>query len=246
MENKIFTARKAAEKCGKNAAFKGFGIACQGRFRVLNPRATNDNRFLENERREPVSSAPQVSSIISKRYAAAFLDLAAKANKIDTVENDLRDLQAMIDSSPDLQTLVRSPLNSGARQGSAIAAIADKAKLDALTKNLLGVLVQNRRLNALEAIIKSAKRDIIRRRGETTAKVQTATILSDSQTKALQKAISQALGSNVALDVQVDPSILGGMIVTVGSRMIDDSVRRKLERLRSAMGANTNSLSQAS
>lgn len=203
---------------------------------------TNSGR----ERRDIVTSAPQISSIISNRYAGSFLDLAAQAKKLDTVENDLNDLSAMIDSSEDLKRLVRSPLNNSARQQAALMAIADKAKLDALTKNFLNVLVQNRRLYALEAIIKSAKKDIIRRRGEVTAKVQTASILSDAQTKALQKEISQALGSNVSLDMQVDPSILGGMIVTVGSRMIDDSVRRKLERLRTAMGsqANTNTIQQ--
>ncbi len=148
----------------------------------------------------------------------------------------------MIESSADLQNLIRSPAGNRESQLNALMALATKAKFQKLTKNFLGVLAQNSRVNALEGIIAAALKEISQRRGEVTAKVQTATALTATQTKALQDSISKAVGADVMLEMTTDPAILGGMIVTVGSQMIDDSVRRKLERLHTAMstGANQN------
>lgn len=174
------------------------------------------------------SSTGQVAS----RYAAALIDLAEKADSIQQIEKDFGDLEAMIASSADLASLIRNPLLNSAQQKAAILAISEKAAFSPLTNNFLGVLAQNRRLSALNGVIRALKLELDRRRGVVDARVQTAFALSDAQTKALQKSLSDAMGSNVTLNVEIDRDLLGGMIVTVGSRMIDDSVRRKLERLK--------------
>lgn len=190
-----------------------------------------------------MSAATPVSTVVTSRYARAFIDLAAENKAIDKVEKDLSELSAMIESSHDLKNLIRSPAGSAESTLNAMLALADKAKFQKLTRNFLGTLVQNGRLNALEAIIVASRKLLSERRGEISAKVQTASALSPAQTKALQESISKAVGANVMLEAVTDPEILGGMIVTVGSQMIDDSVRRKLERLHGAMvhgGANQN------
>ena len=190
-----------------------------------------------------MSAATPVSSVVTSRYARAFIDLAAENKAIDKVEKDLSELSAMIESSADLKNLIRSPASNGEGTLNAVLSLADKAKFQKLTRNFLGTLVQNGRLNALEAIIKAAQKLLSERRGEISAKVQTASALNAAQTKALQESISKAIGAKVMLEAVTDPEILGGMIVTVGSQMIDDSVRRKLERLHGAMvsgGANQN------
>lgn len=187
-----------------------------------------------------MTTAPRASSKVATRYAAALIDLAAKDKLTDKVEKDIQALGAMIAGSGDLQAVIRSPLLGRDEQGKAMAALSKKAGFQALTQNFLGVLVNNGRLNALESVIEAAAREFSRRRGEVSAQVMTAAPLSSGQTENLQKAISRAVGANVSLDVKVDPAILGGLVVTIGSRMIDDSVRRKLARLRKAMGGQAN------
>ncbi|HBR69202.1 MAG TPA: F0F1 ATP synthase subunit delta [Rhodospirillaceae bacterium] len=187
-----------------------------------------------------MTTAPRASSVVATRYAAALIDLAVEGKLSDKIEKDLQALGAMIAGSEDLQTAIRSPLVGKDEQGKAMAALAKKAGFQALTQNFLGVLVNNGRLNALESVIEAAAREFSRRRGEVSAEVKTAAPLSASQTESLQKSISGAVGANVSLDVKVDPAILGGLVVTIGSRMIDDSVRRKLSRLRTAMGGQAN------
>lgn len=187
-----------------------------------------------------MTSAPQVSSIISNRYAASLIDLAEEENITDKVEQDLQSLQNMLSDSPDLAAMVRSPLINREQQINALNALADRAGFQKLTRNFLGVLVGNRRIYALEEILKAARNEFSARRGEKTASVTTASVLSPEQTRALQDAIAKAVGAGVMLEARVDPEILGGMIVTIGSQMIDDSVRRKLERLRSRMTRQSN------
>lgn len=180
------------------------------------------------------SSTGQVAS----RYAAALIDMAEQAQSVEKIEKDFADLEAMIASSRDLESLIRNPLLNRNQQQSAILAISAKAGFSPLTNNFLGVLAQNRRLPILNAVIRALKAELSRRRGVVDARVQTAFALSDAQTKALQKSLSDAMGSHVTLNVEVNRDLLGGMIVTVGSRMIDDSVRRKLERLKRAMSSS--------
>jgi F-type H+-transporting ATPase subunit delta len=187
-----------------------------------------------------VSSQVSENNVVAVRYATALLDMAEEAKSTDAVEKDLLELEKMILASEDLQTLLQNPLMGHEKQEKALLAIADKAKFNKLTKNFLGVLAQNRRLSATVGIIGAIRKELYKRRGEIEAKVQTAYALTADQTKTLQQELTKVMGSNVTLEVEVDKDLLGGMIVTVGSTMIDDSVRRKLEKLGRAMGTSSN------
>ena len=195
-----------------------------------------------------MSYGAKVSSAVTSRYAIALIELAQEVGKMDNVEKDLNDLDTMIKGSDDLSFLVYSPSINAAQQKDALFAIVQKAKFQELTQNFLGVLIQNRRLYTVEAISKAVGDELSKRRGELSVDVQTAQDMTDKQIKDLQAALSKGLGRDVSLKVMVEPEILGGMIVTIGSHMIDDSVARKLERLKSAMGRqaneNTNNLTK--
>ena len=182
----------------------------------------------------------KASHAVTSRYALALIELAQESNRIQQVERDLNELGAMIAASADLTTVISSPSLSRDQQAKAIMAIADKAKFDGLTRNFLGVLVKNRRLGAVQGITEAFRTELSRRRGEVAVEVQTAQDMSASQLESLQRAIAKGLGRDVALKAKVEPSILGGMIVTIGSKMIDDSVARKLERLKAAMSRQSN------
>lgn len=187
-----------------------------------------------------MTSAVKATSAVASRYAGALIDLAEGKKAIKKVEKDLNELSSMINGSDDLSSLVRSPIVGQAQQEKALLALAKKAKFQDLTMNFLGVLAQNGRVGALESIIEAFYAEVSKRRGEVAVSVQVAQDLSAAQKKALEAAISKTVGSDVMLDIKVEPSILGGMIVTVGSQMIDDSVVRKLERLQSAMSKQSN------
>jgi F-type H+-transporting ATPase subunit delta len=166
--------------------------------------------------------------------------MAAEAGIVDKVEKDMQDLAAMLAGSDDLKILVGNPLMGAERQQDALLSIAEKAKFQQLTGNFLGVVAGNRRLGLLPVIIGGFQEELRRRRGEVVARVETALPLSKAQAEALKKQLSETTGASVSLDVSVNKDLLGGMVVTVGSRMIDDSVRRKLERLQRAMSAGAN------
>lgn len=187
-----------------------------------------------------MSGAVGISYAVSQRYAKALIELGLEAKKIEKIETDLDELSAMIEASDDLADLIRSPSINPGEQMKAMVAIADKAKFQDLTKNFLCVLVENRRLYAAEAIIKTVRKELAKQRGEVEVTVQTAQDLTEKQKKALNDAISKSIGKEVSLKATVEPSIMGGMIVTVGSHMIDDSVARKLERLQAAMSTQSN------
>jgi F-type H+-transporting ATPase subunit delta len=146
----------------------------------------------------------------------------------------------MILSSADFQKALNSPLFDKKSLAAAVSAIADKAKLQGVTKNFLNVLVANGRLAALPSIIKAFAKNLSEKRGNVTVDVTVAQDLSAKQKKDLEDALAKGLGQKVAVRLKVEPSILGGMIVTVGSKMIDDSVARKLERLRISLGVQAN------
>jgi len=178
-----------------------------------------------------VSSSTPISSIVFTRYAGALVDLAEQAKSVDKVQGDLSALDNMISNSPELAEIVNSPLVSQSKQANAIDAIAAKSKFNKLTSNFLAVLVQNRRLDALSGIIKAYKRIIAKKSGLIEVSLETSVKLTAAQSKEFQKNIEKALGSSVSIEEKVTPEIMGGVIVTIGSYMIDDSVRRKLERL---------------
>ncbi len=175
------------------------------------------------------------SAGLAERYAKALLELADERKSVDSVADDLRRLREMLADSDDLERLVRSPVLSRAQQAGAVAAVAEKAGFDELTRKFLGLLAGNRRLFAIEAMIKSYLAELARRRGEVTAHVTSATPLSDAQLATVTDSLRRALGGKISVDPTVDPSLLGGLVVRVGSRMVDSSLRTKLQRLELAM-----------
>jgi F-type H+-transporting ATPase subunit delta len=144
----------------------------------------------------------------------------------------------MLESSPELQALVRSPLVGAGAQQAALAALADRAKFSTLTKNLLLTLAQNRRLADISNVLKAVSDDIASRRGEVLAKVESATELTAAQKKALEESLGKTMGRPVSLAATTNSALIGGVVVTLGSLMIDDSIRTKLERMGRAMKHN--------
>jgi F-type H+-transporting ATPase subunit delta len=172
---------------------------------------------------------------LAQRYAAALFELADSKHQLDAVVGDLSALSKMIDDSADFRRLVNSPILSRAEQGRAVAGIAQAAAFGPLTTKFLGLLAQNRRLFALPAMIQAFKKMLADRRGEMTAQVWSARALSPEQQSALAETIKRAHGAKVAMEVKLDPDLIGGLVVKVGSRMIDSSIRTKLQKLQLAM-----------
>lgn len=182
-----------------------------------------------------VSSKSAGTKGIADRYAAALYGLADERKALDQVAEELRAVQAMLTESEDFRRLVSSPILSREDQKKGLAAIAEKAGLSDLTSNFLGLVAQNRRLFALRDMIAAYLQRLAAARGEVSAEVVSAKTLTAAQTSALQAALKQVVGKDVAVEAKVDPAILGGLIVKVGSRMVDSSVRSKLQRLQLAM-----------
>lgn len=179
--------------------------------------------------------ASGITGPIAERYAAALFELAEQQGALDQVATDLKSLRTMIGDSADLQRLIRSPVLSRADQQKGIAAIAAKAGFAELTGRFLGLVAANRRLFALPGMIEAYLRQLAGRRGEVTAHVKAASQLTEKQLNALVATLKSAVGSKVAVDVDVDPGLLGGLVVQVGSRMVDNSLRTKLQQLKLAM-----------
>jgi len=175
------------------------------------------------------------SGALAARYAAALFELADEQRQVDQVATDLSQLKAMIAGSTDLQKLLRSPVINRETQGKAMAAILDGAGASDLSKRFVALVASNRRLFALADMIDAFLAELARRRGEIRAQVTAAQPLSDQQQAALSEAIRKVVGGKVAVDVKVDPALIGGMIVKVGSRMVDSSLKSKLQRLQLAM-----------
>jgi F-type H+-transporting ATPase subunit delta len=172
---------------------------------------------------------------LADRYAAALFDLADDRKALDQVADDLRQLRALLVESDDLRRLVRSPILSRSEQAKAIAAVAQRAGLSPLTCSFLGLVAQNRRLFAVPGMITAFLARLASRRGEITAEVVSAQELTPAQLGAVSDQLKKAMGSKVAVEVRVDPSLLGGLVVKIGSRMVDASLRSKLHRLQLAM-----------
>lgn len=172
---------------------------------------------------------------LAGRYATALFELAHGNANPERIESDLAALKAALADSDDLRTLTTSPLVGRDVAARAVAAIAAAMKLDALTTNFLGVLARNRRLAALPAIIRAFTGLAAHHRGEISAEVTAAHPLTQKQQDALRTRLKAGFRRDVALDVSIDPAILGGLVVKVGSRMIDSSIRTKLGAMRQAM-----------
>ncbi|WP_442681129.1 F0F1 ATP synthase subunit delta [Sphingomonas sp. ASY06-1R] len=176
-----------------------------------------------------------IQASLSGRYAIALFELARDNGKLDQVGTSLRTLRQALADSDDLRRLVASPLISRKDAGKAVSGLTAPLQLDPLTANFLGVLAHNRRLGTLGAIIRDFNTLSARHRGETSAQVITAHPLDSGQMAALTARLKSIVGSEVAVDATVDPKILGGLIVRLGSRQIDGSIRTKLNALATAM-----------
>lgn len=172
---------------------------------------------------------------VAGRYATALYELAAEQKSVADVEAALAAIGALIDESDDLQRLIESPVFSADDQQAAIGAVMDKAGVSGLVGNFVRVVAGNRRLFALPGMIRSFKLIAARERGEQSAQVVSAKKLTAGQEKALAQSLKEAIGKDVSIDASVDPSLIGGLVVRVGSRQIDTSVRTKLNSLKIAL-----------
>lgn len=172
---------------------------------------------------------------LAGRYAAALFDLADSDKALDEVARELGALQAAIAESEDLSRMIRSPIFGREEQSKAMAAILDKLGVGDLTRRFVMVVARNRRLFALPRMIDAYLAELARRRGEVTAEVTAAHALTEAQEQALTDSLRRIEGAKVKVDVKVDPSLLGGLVVRVGSRMIDSSLRTKLAKLQFVM-----------
>jgi len=182
-----------------------------------------------------VETSGGIRASLAGRYASALFDLARDQKQIDAVGRSLDALnQALVDSK-DFAELVDSPLVSRDEAAKTFASLAPQIPVDAITGNFLGVLARNGRKGQLRPVIRAFKRLAAEHRGETTADVITARPLKDDQIAALKQQLRARAGREVTIDAQVDPNILGGIVVKLGSQMIDASIRTKLNRLALAM-----------
>jgi len=173
-----------------------------------------------------------MTSGVAGRYASALFDLAREQGELDGVDQDLGKFQAMLDASGDLKRLVNSPAFAAEDQDRALKAVLDWAAVGATTGNFLRVVARNRRLFAAEDMIKGFRQQLAAHRGELAAEVQSALPLNDEQLAGLSNQLKASYGKDVRLDAKVDPSLLGGLVVKVGSRMFDSSLRTKLANLK--------------
>jgi F-type H+-transporting ATPase subunit delta len=176
-----------------------------------------------------------IVSGMAGRYATALFDLARDGNAIDGVKADLDRFDGMITESADLNRLVRSPVFSAEEQLQALGAILDKAGIGGLAAKFLKLVTSNRRLFAAHDMIRGYRDLVANYKGEATADVTVAEELKGDHLEALRSALKSVSGKNVDLNVKVDPSIIGGLVVKLGSRMVDTSLRTKLNAIRHAM-----------
>jgi F-type H+-transporting ATPase subunit delta len=182
-----------------------------------------------------VETSGGIRASLAGRYASALFDLARDERQIEAVGRSLDALsQALLDSR-EFAELIASPLVSRDQAGKSFAALAPKLGLDPITANFVGVLARNGRKNELRAVIRAFGRLAAGHRGETTAEIVTARPLNDDQVAALKAQLRTRAGRDVTIDATVDPNILGGLIVKLGSQMINSSIRTKLNRLAQAM-----------
>jgi F-type H+-transporting ATPase subunit delta len=182
-----------------------------------------------------VSSSGTLTSGVAGRYATALFEIGKETGSLDKVEADIRSLEAMLAESADLRSMLASPVFTREDQGRAITAIAGQAGLGPAVTNTLRLMAQNRRLFVVPSLIDQVKALIADERGEVTAEVTAAKKLTKEQTEALVKALKASVGKEVRLDVTVDESLIGGLVVKVGSRMIDTSIRAKLAKMQNVM-----------
>lgn len=179
-----------------------------------------------------MADSSNLISGVAERYASSLFEVALEAKAIDKVGKELAQFEALVEGNDDLKRLIESPVFSAEDQFNAVAALADKSKISGLTGNFLRVVAQNRRLFTLPSIARGYREFVAKHRGEVTADVISAHELNATQTKELQATLKSVTGKTVAVKLTVDPSLLGGLIVKIGSRQIDTSLRTKLSTLK--------------
>lgn len=184
---------------------------------------------------EAVAAQDTGLSGLANRYAAALFALADERGALDAVAGDLDRIQALIGASADLRSLLRSPVLSRADQGRALAAVLDRMEVNPIVKNLIGLMAKNRRLFVLGKTVTAYRERLARHRGEVSAEVTSAIPLKPEHLQTVRDSLKSVVGRDVALDVKVDPALIGGLIVRVGSRMLDNSLRTKLQNLELAL-----------
>jgi F-type H+-transporting ATPase subunit delta len=182
-----------------------------------------------------VAGEVDTPSGVAGRYATALFELALEEKALEKVEQDLNRFTSALDAVEDLRRLVKSPVFTAEEQERAIAAILEKMEIEGLTANFLKLIARNRRLFAAPDMIKAFRTLLARHRGQTSAEVTSALSLTEGQLRALRTALKAALHKDVQLDQKVDATLLGGLVVKVGSRMVDSSLRTKLNSLKQTM-----------
>jgi F-type H+-transporting ATPase subunit delta len=176
-----------------------------------------------------------IVSGMAGRYASALFELALETNAVAEVQRDLGAFDALLAESPDLMRLVRSPVFSAEEQAKALAAVLVKAGIGGIAANFLKVVASNRRLFAVRDMIRGFDALVAKHRGEVTAQVTVAEKLNDARLAEIKDALKSVTGKDVQVDLSVDPAIIGGLIVKLGSRMVDASLRTKLNSIKFAM-----------
>ncbi len=180
---------------------------------------------------EPVS----ISSGIAARYASALFELAKEGKALGALEADVDAMTETLEASADLRAVIASPVYSRAEQGAAIAAVAERIGLSGLTANTLALMAAKRRLFVLPQFVRALREAIAAEKGEVTAEVVSAKALTKPQADALAAKLKARFGKTVKLQSSVDESLIGGLVVKVGSKMIDTSIRSQLASLQNAM-----------
>ena len=191
--------------------------------------------ILKVEGHSRVETSSGISASLAGRYATALFELARDRGQIESVERSLASLKQALDEVPEFKTVTTSPEFSREQAERAVLAVADQLGVDPLTRNFLGVLSENRRLAKLKQVARDFDTLVAAHRGEVTAEVVSAHALTDDQMEALRKQLRTRVGRDVNIQSRIDPSILGGLVVKIGSRMIGSSIKTRLNTLASAM-----------
>jgi F-type H+-transporting ATPase subunit delta len=182
-----------------------------------------------------VAGKDGIVSGMAGRYATALFELALETNAVAQVQDDLKAFDALVASSPDLTRLVRSPVFSADEQARALSAVLDRAGIKGLAANFLKVIASNRRLFAVREMIRGFNAMVAAHKGEVTAEITVAETLSDARLGEIKDALKAVTAKDVQVEVTVDPAIIGGLVVKLGSRMVDASLRTKLNSIKLAM-----------
>ncbi len=179
-----------------------------------------------------------IMASVAGRYASALFELATEKNVVGDVERDLTNFQNVLSESADLRQVLASPILSTDEQGNAVSAVLAKMDASDMTIKFFKLITQNRRLPVAGDVVRAFKALASKARGEVAAEVISATALNDEQTAALKASLKDSVGKEVQLTAKVDPSLLGGLVIKIGSRMVDSSLRTKLATMKVALSSS--------